>query len=73
MGENVSATEFEGNGLRKGKRSLETRRRAAEMYNELRSLPDSLRPGTLSRRSFQHANLMAVASKNQQYENPEAI
>ena len=49
----VSATEFEGERITAGENALlETRRRAADMYNELRSLPDSLKTKYLESKKF---------------------
>ncbi len=49
----VSATEFEGERITARENALlETRRRAAEMYNELRSLPDSLKARYLESKKF---------------------
>ncbi len=49
----VSATEFEGERITARENALlETRRRAAEMYSELRSLPDSLKAKYLESRKF---------------------
>ncbi|MDF1560116.1 MAG: rhodanese-like domain-containing protein [Bacteroidales bacterium] len=49
----ISATEFEGERITAGENAiLETRRRAADMYNELRSLPDSLKAKYLESKKF---------------------
>lgn len=49
----VSATEFEGERITARENALlETRRRAADMYNELRILPDSLKAKYLESRKF---------------------
>lgn len=49
----VSATEFEGERITARENALlETRRRAADMYNELRNLPDSLKAKYLESRKF---------------------
>ncbi len=49
----VSATEFEGERITARENALlETRRRAADMYNELRSLPDSLKTKYLESKKF---------------------
>lgn len=49
----VSATAFEGERITARENAmLETRRRAAEMYNELRSLPDSLKTKYLESKKF---------------------
>ncbi|MRR22567.1 rhodanese-like domain-containing protein, partial [bacterium] len=49
----VSATSFEGERITARENALlETRRRAADMYNELRSLPDSLKAKYLESRKF---------------------
>jgi len=49
----VSATEFEGERITARVNAiLETRRRAADMYNELRILPDSLKAKYLESRKF---------------------
>jgi rhodanese-related sulfurtransferase len=49
----VSATEFEGERITARENALlETRRRAAEMYNELRNLPDSLKARYLESKKF---------------------
>lgn len=49
----VSATEFEGERITARENALlETRRRAADMYNELRSLPDSLKVKYLESKKF---------------------
>ena len=51
--ETVSDTEFEGVRITARENALlETRRRAAGMYNELRSLPDSLKVKYLETRKF---------------------
>ncbi len=51
--ETVSATGFEGERITARENALlETRRKAAEMYNELRSLPDSLKAKYLESKKF---------------------
>ncbi len=49
----ISATEFTGERITARENALlETRRRAADMYNELRSLPDSLKVKYLESKKF---------------------
>lgn len=49
----VSATKFEGEKITARENALlETRRRAADMYNELRNLPDSLKARYLESKKF---------------------
>lgn len=49
----VSSTEFTGERLTARENALlETRRKAAGMYNELRSLPDSLKAKYLESKKF---------------------
>jgi rhodanese-related sulfurtransferase len=51
--ETISATEFEGERITARENALlETRRKAAEMFNELRNLPDSLKARYLESKKF---------------------